>query len=39
MKATGKAFPGVSRPLCAYPKFATYSGSGPLEAAENYRCQ
>ena len=39
MKAPGKAFPGVSRPLCAYPKFATYSGSGPLEAAENYRCQ
>ena len=37
--ATGKAFPGVSRPLCAYPKFAQYSGSGPTESAASYRCQ
>lgn len=37
--ATGKAFPGVSRPLCAYPKFAQYTGSGPTESAASYRCQ
>ena len=26
--ATGKAFPGRSRPLCAYPKYAHYKGQG-----------
>ena len=39
LNATGKVFPGVSRPLCAYPKFAQYSGSGPTESAASYRCQ
>ena len=39
INATGKAFPGVSRPLCTYPKFAQYSGSGPTESAASYRCQ
>ena len=39
IKATGKAFPGVSRPLCAYPKFAVYSGSGPTESEASYTCQ
>jgi feruloyl esterase len=27
--ATGKAFPGVSRPLCAYPRVARYKGGDP----------
>lgn len=37
--ATGKAFPGRSRPLCAYPKHAQYSGSGSTENAKNFRCE
>lgn len=37
--ATGKAFPGRSRPLCAYPKHAQYLGSGDSEDAKNFRCQ
>ena len=39
LPATGKTFPGVSRPLCAYPKFAKYSGSGAPESAANFRCE
>ena len=37
--ATGQAFPGRSRPLCAYPKHAQYTGSGDSEDAHNFRCQ
>jgi len=37
--ATGKAFPGRSRPLCAYPKHAQYTGSGDSEDARNFRCE
>ena len=37
--ATGKAFPGRSRPLCAYPAHAQYVGSGNTEDAANFRCQ
>ncbi len=37
--ATGHAFPGRSRPLCAYPKHAQYTGSGDSEQAKNFRCQ
>ena len=37
--ATGKAFPGRSRPLCAYPKHAQYTGSGNPEDAKNFRCE
>ena len=37
--ATGKAFPGRSRPLCAYPKHAQYTGSGDSEDARNFNCQ
>jgi Tannase and feruloyl esterase len=37
--ATGHAFPGRSRPLCAYPKHAQYSGVGDTEDAINFRCQ
>ncbi len=37
--ATGRAFPGRSRPLCAYPKHAQYKGSGDLEDAKNFTCE
>ncbi len=37
--ATGKAFPGRSRPLCAYPSHAQYIGNGNTEDAANFRCQ
>ena len=37
--ATGKAFPGRSRPLCAYPSYAQYKGSGDNEDAANYSCR
>lgn len=37
--ATGRAFPGRSRPLCAYPKHAQYTGSGDSEDARSFRCQ
>lgn len=31
--ATGDSFPGVSRPLCPYPKVARYEGGDPDDAA------
>jgi feruloyl esterase len=37
--ATGKAFPGRSRPLCAYPKHAQYAGSGDTQEARNFQCK
>jgi len=37
--ATGAAFPGRSRPLCAYPKHAQYSGTGDAQNAQNFKCQ
>ncbi len=37
--ATGKAFPGRSRPLCAYPRHAQYKGGGDTEDAKNFSCQ
>lgn len=36
--ATGKDFPGRSRPLCAYPKHAQYKGSGDPQNAANFVC-
>jgi feruloyl esterase len=36
--ATGPAFPGRSRPICAYPKHAAYKGSGNPEDAANFDC-
>ena len=36
--ATGKDFPGRSRPLCAYPNHAQYTGSGDPENAANFVC-
>jgi feruloyl esterase len=37
--ATGKAFPGRSRPLCPYPQHAQYKGSGNAEDASNFECR
>ena len=37
--ATGKAFPGRSRPLCPYPKHAQYKGTGDTEQASNFECR
>jgi hypothetical protein len=37
--ATGKAFPGRSRPLCAYPKHAQYKGEGDSQDAKNFQCR
>ncbi|MGA3294988.1 MAG: tannase/feruloyl esterase family alpha/beta hydrolase [Candidatus Acidiferrales bacterium] len=36
--AHGKAFPGRTRPLCAYPKYARYKGQGDPEDANNFEC-
>jgi hypothetical protein len=37
--ATGRAFPGRSRPLCAYPAHAQYNGSGNPDDGANYSCR
>ncbi len=38
--ATGTTvFPGRTRPLCAYPTYAQYKGSGNIEDAANFSCQ
>jgi hypothetical protein len=33
------AFPGRSRPLCAYPKTPRYLGNGSVDQAKNFRCE
>jgi feruloyl esterase len=35
--ATGKAFPGISRPLCPYPLVARYKG-GNVNDADSFVC-
>lgn len=37
--ATGATFPGRSRPLCAYPKHAQYTGTGDTQDARNFECK
>jgi hypothetical protein len=37
--ATGKSFPGRSRPLCAYPEHAQYTGTGDTQDNRNFRCR
>jgi hypothetical protein len=39
LAATGRAFPGRSRPLCAYPLHAHYKGSGNPDLAANFECR
>jgi feruloyl esterase len=37
--ATGTAFPGRSRPLCAYPAYAHYRGEGESEDEGSFDCR
>jgi hypothetical protein len=37
--SSGRAFPGRSRQLCAYPRIARYNGKGDSEDAASFRCQ
>jgi feruloyl esterase len=37
--ATGRAFPGRSRPLCAFPQHAHYKGQGDPQDAKNFECR
>jgi feruloyl esterase len=39
MMATGASFPGRSRPICAYPKIALYTGSGSVDSPANFSCR
>jgi hypothetical protein len=39
VKATGRAFPGRSRPLCPFPAHAQYKGQGDTEDAANFECK
>jgi feruloyl esterase len=39
LTATGRAFPGRSRPLCAYPLHPQYKGQGNPEDAANFECR
>jgi pimeloyl-ACP methyl ester carboxylesterase len=39
VNATGPAFPGRSRPLCAYPQYAAYKGQGDPENASSFECR
>jgi len=36
--ASGKAFPGVTRPLCPFPKVARYDG-GPPNEERSFSCR
>jgi Tannase and feruloyl esterase len=37
--ATGRAFPGRSRPLCPYPQHAHYRGAGNPDDAASFECR
>jgi pimeloyl-ACP methyl ester carboxylesterase len=39
LTATGAAFPGRSRPLCAYPLHGHYKGQGNPEDASSFECR
>lgn len=39
LTATGRDFPGRSRPLCAFPLHAHYKGQGNTEDAANFECR
>lgn len=39
LRATGAAFPGRSRPLCAFPQHPLYKGTGSTEDAANFECK
>lgn len=37
--ATGVSMPGISRPLCPYPQYPHYEGSGDPNDAANFSCR
>lgn len=37
--AKGAAFPGRTRPLCPYPQYAAYNGSGDSQDTRNFTCK
>ena len=37
--ATGRAFPGRTRPLCPYPQYAAYNASGDPLDGKNFTCK
>lgn len=37
--ATGRSMPNVSRPLCPYPQYPHYNGSGDKDMAANFSCR
>jgi feruloyl esterase len=37
--ATGRSLPGRSRPLCPYPQYAHYKGTGNPEEAASFECR
>ncbi len=39
IRATGRVFPGRSRPLCPYPSHAHYKGAGDVEDAASFECR
>jgi hypothetical protein len=39
LSATGRTFPGRSRPLCAYPLHTHYKGQGNPEDAASFECR
>jgi feruloyl esterase len=39
VNATGRALPGRSRPLCAYPTSAYYKGQGDTQDARSFECR
>lgn len=36
--ATGRNMPGISRPLCSWPGYPKYNGSGDIDDAANFHC-
>ena len=39
IRATGRSWPGRSRPLCPYPSHAHYEGTGDVEDAASFECR
>lgn len=39
VRATGRSWPGRSRPLCPYPSHAHYTGAGDPEDAASFECR
>jgi feruloyl esterase len=37
--ATGNPFPGRTRPLCPYPQYAHYKGTGDINLAASFVCR